>query len=449
MSRLIFILRHPWKAVKPLLPKSLFGRSLIILLTPLIVVQIVLGYIFFDRHTETILRTLSQNISGEVSLIINYIENDPERIKDIRDLVDHNLFMEIQFYPDKKLAQTGMKKNRWLYRILSSALDKRLANPYYLHMDSDTIFMDVETPQGVVSISTLRKRLFSRTTPLVLIWTCLSAVLLFFVAMIFMRNQIRPLQRLAEAAESLGKGDMDKPLISEGATEIRATTDVFIKMRERIKKLLEERTLMLAGVSHDLRTVLTRMKLCLHLPLSQENQEDLKSDVNAMQRMVEGFLNYARNMQNEKSGIINVSDMCRDIIKKYEGETRITFSGVSQALIMGKITLINRCLTNLVLNSIKHASHTWISIHEVDKHVHVYVDDNGSGIKSEFRDHVFEPFYRLDASRNLDDSGSGLGLTIAKQVVMEHGGEITLVDSPKGGLRVQVILPKAGQVSGV
>ncbi len=443
MSNIINNIYHPWKTLKRFFPQSLFGRAIIILLTPLILVQLVLGYIFFDRHTETILRTLSHSIAGEVSLIVNYMENDTQRIHDIQKFVDTHLQVDTHFSEGKKLSTVGMKKNRWLYRILSSALDERLKYPYYLHMNSDTIFIDIQTSQGVIHVSTLRKRLFSRTTPLVLIWTCLSALLLFAVAMIFMRNQIRPLQRLSDAAERFGKGDMDVPLQSVGASEIRATTNAFKSMRGRIKRLIEERTLMLAGVSHDLRTVLTRMKLSLHVAPSLETQTNLKEDVSTMQNMVEGFLNYAKDMQDEKSQTFDISQMCSDILERIpRNKTHLTFSGEKFVFVTAKKTLINRCLTNLMLNSIRHASHTWVHIRVVDTQVQVCIDDNGPGILPQLREEVFKPFYRLDTSRNLNESGSGLGLTIAKQVIVSHGGEISLEESPQGGLRVRVVLLK-------
>jgi two-component system, OmpR family, osmolarity sensor histidine kinase EnvZ len=256
-------MKNPALLFKKVLPRSLFGRFLIILVTPLILVQVVMGYIFFDRHTETILRLLSQTIAGDIQMVIEMAE-DSRDLSRVRELAQQNLQLSLTLRPGEQLLQRGSYKPNWLYGFMEEALQAKRLPPYYLRIDSNKIYLDVEVKQGILHFETSRKRLFSRTTPLVVYWTTASALLLLIVASLFMRNQIRPIRRLAEAAERFGKGqDMDDDYRPEGALEVRKAGQSFNIMRERIRRQLHERTEMLAGVSHDLRTPLARMKLQL------------------------------------------------------------------------------------------------------------------------------------------------------------------------------------------
>lgn len=435
-------MRNPILLMKSILPRSLFGRSLIILVTPLILVQVVLGYIFFDRHTETILRLLSNTIAGDIHMVVEMVE-DGQDFSRVAELAHQNLMLDLKLRNGEHLPRTGIYKSTWLYGFMEDALHDKLKLPYFLRMDQDNIYLDVEVRQGVLYFETPRKRLFSRTTPLVLIWTTASALLLFIVASLFMRNQIRPLRRLGDAAERFGKGQDAGDYRPEGATEVRKAGISFNIMRDRIRRQLNERTEMLAGVSHDLRTPLARMKLELAMMPKNPEVVNLSEDVDQMQRMLEGYLDFARGAGDEVPQSILLSEFFHDLKSQFRNSAlHFTIDCPPGLKIQVKAQMFKRCLMNLLVNSERHADHVWIGAQSSGRFLEVTVDDNGPGIPESQREEVFRPFYRLDVSRNLETGGVGLGLSIARDVIRNHGGQIRLGDSPQGGLRVHIRLPQ-------
>jgi two-component system osmolarity sensor histidine kinase EnvZ len=435
-------MHNPLILIKSILPRSLFGRSLIILVTPLILVQVVLGYIFFDRHTETILRLLSNTISGDIQLIVEMVE-DGQNFDRIAELAHQNLNLDLKLRPGERLKRMGIYKSTWLYGFMEDALHDKLKLPYFLRMDADNIYLDVEIRQGVLHVETPRKRLFSRTTPLVLIWTTASALLLFIVASLFMRNQIRPLRRLADAAERFGRGQDVGDYRPEGASEVRKAGLSFNIMRDRIRRQLTERTEMLAGVSHDLRTPLARMKLQLAMMPRDVEVLNLSEDVDQMQKMLEGYLNFARGAGDESPQRIVFSALLHELKGEFRNSNlQIVIQCPAELKIELKVQLFKRCLMNLLVNSQRHAQHVWIMAHKNGRFLEITLDDDGPGIPESQREEVFRPFYRLDVSRNLETGGVGLGLSIARDVIRNHGGQIRLGESPQGGLRVHVRLPQ-------
>lgn len=455
MSRFLKLLIGPKMLLRRTLPNSLFGRALIILLTPLLLVQVILGYIFIDRHTETILRQLSATIAGDVALVMNWVERDPKAIKSIQEAAQKYMRLDVNFVPQNSLEKYGAHKDSWLYGFMEDALNEALnsysspsslkGKPYYLRMSADKIFISIEAKKkGVLQVSLPRKRLFSRTTPLVLIWTTSSALLLFLVASIFMRNQIRPLRRLAEAADRFGKGDELGELKIEGAHELRMLSRIFNVMRARIQRHLHERTQMLASVSHDLRTPITRMQLQLAMMPEEENNRLLQEDLKQMQFMVEGFLAYAKGTAHESRQAVPIASCIQEIIDTLPGKkNNIEFIPTDNPIVQIKLQLFNRCLTNLLLNANRYASHTWVSLKLTVRTCEIVVDDDGPGIPEEDREKVFQPFYRQDTARNLDEGGTGLGLSIVRDAVRSHGGRIRLDQSPHGGLRVVLAFPRS------
>jgi two-component system osmolarity sensor histidine kinase EnvZ len=438
----MMIMKNPFFYLKSLLPRSLFGRSLIILVTPLILVQLVLGYIFFDRHTDTILRLLSNTIAGDIQLVVEMVE-DGQNISRVSELAHQNLMLDLKFSSGDRLSRVGIYKSSWLYGFMEDALQEKLKYPYFLRMDQDNIFLDVQVRQGVLHMETPRKRLFSRTTPLVLIWTTASALLLFIVASLFMRNQIRPLRRLGDAAERFGKGQDVGDFRPEGATEVRKAGSSFNIMLDRIRRQLNERTEMLAGVSHDLRTPLARMKLQLAMMSKSDEVVNLTEDVDQMQKMLEGYLDFARGAGDESPRTINLLDFLHDLKGQFRNTPlQITTNCPSELKIQVKNQMFKRCMMNLLVNSQKYADHVWIQANINGRFFEIIIDDNGPGIPESQREEVFRPFYRLDVSRNLDTGGVGLGLSIARDVIRNHGGQIRLGDSPQGGLRVYIRLPQ-------
>lgn len=435
-------MKNPVGLLKLIMPRSLFGRSLIILVTPLILVQVVLGYIFFDRHTETILRLLSNTIAGDIQMVVEMVE-DGQRFSRIAELAHKNLMLDLKLREEKRLLRKGIYKSTWLYGFMEDALRDKLKSPYFLRMDQDNIYLDVEVQQGILHFETPRKRLFSRTTPLVLIWTTASALLLFIVASLFMRNQIRPLRRLGDAAERFGKGQDAGDYRPEGATEVRKAGVSFNIMRDRIRRQLNERTEMLAGVSHDLRTPLARMKLQLAMMPRSSETINLSEDVDQMQKMLEGYLDFARGAGDEAPQSILLADFLHELKLRFHNTSlNISIDCPLELKIQVKVQMFKRCLMNLLVNSERYADHVWIGAQSNGRFFEIIVDDNGPGIPPSQREEVFRPFYRLDVSRNLETGGVGLGLSIARDVIRNHGGQIRLGDSPQGGLRVHIRLPQ-------
>ncbi|CAO5676191.1 MAG: Osmolarity sensor protein EnvZ [Holosporales bacterium] len=429
------------KFLKRMIPQSLLGRSLLIIVTPLLLVQVILGHIYFDRHTEDILKLLSKNIAGEISLSLEWMESNPN-IDKIQKLAKKNLDIEIAILPKNKLDRSGIYKKQWLYEHLRVALDEKINKPYFVQMTDDHIFIQVESKHGVLECKMSRKKLFSRTIPLVLIWTSVSALLLFVVASLFMRNQIRPIKRLAKVAEAFGRGNEDMDLKPEGALEVRQASIAFLMMKERITRLLKDRMQMLAGVSHDLRTPLTRLKLQVSLMDDSVDKKEMLNDINEMQDMLECYLSYARDTFIEKMQLKDIGEMVRDVCAKFYSEKfTIKLDVPHDIKILIKPETFNRLLTNLVVNSTVYGTHLSVQVKKTDYFLEIILDDNGPGIPEKERENVFKPFYRLDPSRTRSGGNVGLGLSIVRDAVRSHGGQISLKDSPLGGLRVLIRLP--------
>jgi two-component system osmolarity sensor histidine kinase EnvZ len=434
------VIRHPFRYLKKFMPKSLFGRSIIILMTPLIVVQVILSYIFFERHTDAILDSLAKGIAGDMQMVCDLVDSNMP-IDKISALAKKNFDFTVTLDPKGKVMRYGAFKDKWLYQYMLSQLDVRLNHLYFLRIFEDHIHVEIPHSRGVIMIDTPRKRLYSRTTHLVIIWTALSALLLFIVASLFMRNQIRPISRLADAAESFGRG-MEVNFRPEGATEVRKAGLAFMIMRDRLKRHIQERTEMLAGVSHDLRTPLARMKLQLAMMPKTDDTTDLQHDVDDMQSMVQGFLDFAKGVGQEELSAIRVNDLLKAVINKVRHlPLKVTLTGELDLEIHIKQELFKRCLTNLLLNANRYASELTLNVQADSRYVKFTLDDNGPGIPIGERENVFRPFYRVDSSRNLDSGSVGLGLSIAKDIVNGHGGEMSLDESPSKGLRVIIKIP--------
>lgn len=438
-----FFLKQPIQSLKRLVPDGLFGRSLLILMMPLVIAQISLGYVFFERHTETVLQTIADRIAGNIAIVRMWCTDHRMPFAEIKRIAHDHMSMNVTVEPLQKLERTGQYKNTWLYTPLVTALNEKLGHtPYYVRLTSDFVIITVENDDGLMHITLQQKLFFSRTTPLVLIWTTVSALILFCVASLFMRNQIRPIRRLAKAADAFGRGDDDVSFAPEGAMEVRKAGFAFLHMKERVKRLLSERLEMLAGVSHDLRTPITRLKLSsVMLPEEVPQKQQITSDVTMLHHMVEGFLSYARGVSDEPLTEIVLRSWIEQLVSCHT-KIPIRVEGDLFLKISVKTTFINRCLTNLVVNSEKNADHLLIHVQHVGNMAVITLDDDGPGIPDSEYENVFRPFYRLDHSRNLDSVGVGLGLSVARDVVLSHGGTIELSRSATlGGLRVKISLP--------
>jgi len=433
---------------KRILPRSLYGRSLLILILPLVLGQVIATWIFYDRHWETVARRLSASAAADIALTLDSLTiADDERQRAVvfrRAADDTDLYY--LFRPDETLPKDAHPApGGRMEKLLALAVTERVGLPFQIDGDYDPrdILVSIQMSDGVMQVAVPRKRLFTPTTYIFIMWMVGSSFLLMTIAALFMRNQVKALKRLATAVEDFGKG-RDAPFFRlEGATEVRQAGAAFLKMRERIQRAITQRTEMLAGVSHDLRTPLTRMRLALELQKGDKRAAELKDDVAAMERMVQGYIEFARGEGTEEA---TPTDLAALISELAAGLDR-TGAKVLRAL-PGECVLplrpdaMRRCLGNLIANARRYGDHVWVTLIEGKNQVEVLVDDDGPGIPPAQRENVFRPFFRLDPSRNPETGGTGLGLAIARDVARAHGGDIVLEESPQGGLRARIRLPK-------
>jgi two-component system, OmpR family, osmolarity sensor histidine kinase EnvZ len=437
----------PSKAIKTFLPRSLLGRSLLIIVSPLILLQVISAWIFYDRHWETITRRLTTAVAGEIGMVIDAHRSFPDAEDQQYLLHSARAYLDLRmtFRPDEILPNAPPpQRSGTLERLLGNALRERVRRPFVMDTRSAPreVRIQVQLTDGVLDVVVDRQRLFSSTTYIFVMWMVGTSMILFAVAMIFMRNQIRPIRRLARAVDSFGKGRDAPDFKPEGATEIRHAAAAFTRMRGRIQNAISQRTEMLAGVSHDLRTPLTRMKLQLALLGDRPETEELKADVVEMEKMVEEYLAFARGESAEQVVESDVGTLLREVVSgARHGPAEIVLSANGNLSVPVRPNAFKRCVTNVVGNAASHAGKIVVSAERRGDTVEILVDDDGPGIPEDQREAVFKPFYRLEGSRSRETGGTGLGLTIARDMIRGHGGDLTLETSPLGGVRARLHLP--------
>jgi two-component system, OmpR family, osmolarity sensor histidine kinase EnvZ len=433
--------------VKRFLPRTLFGRALLIIVTPVVLLQVVATWIFYDRHWDTMTHRLAHSVAGEIAMVVDQIDRDADARSRAETLAmaARHMDLVITFEPGAILANADRPLRGLLERTLGGAMDERVRKPFLIdtRVAHEWIEIRVQLAEGVLSVMSPERRLYSATTYIFLLWMVGAAMVLFAIAIIFMRNQIRPIRRLAAAAESFGKGrELSKSFKLEGAAEVRQAAAAFLLMRERIKRQISQRTEMLAGVSHDLRTPLTRMKLQLELFGDLPEVEELKQDVIDMEEMINGYLAFARGEGTESPVPTDLNRLVREVAAGARRDgAAVDVHEEGDFEIQIRPNAVKRCLANLVTNARRHGRHVWLSLGRRDAMVEIMVDDDGPGIPQEAREDVFRPFFRIEQSRNSATGGVGLGLTIARDIARGHGGDVLLADSPKGGLRAILRLP--------
>ena len=435
--------------IKNILPQTLFGRALLIIVTPLILMQAISTFIFFDRHWDTMTRRLAHTLAGDIAFIVDSLTPLPKQL-DLNQIflkADDILHIRLTYSPEEILVK---KKpfQQWdrVRKSLRDALKERVRRPFSIDTikKERRIEIKVQLPQGLLNVNVHEKRLYSSTPYIFLMWMIGSSLVLFAIAIIFMRNQIRPIRRLAIAARSFGMGRGSSEIKPSGAKEVRQATQAFRQMRERISRQFAQRTEMLAGVSHDLRTPLTRMKLQIEMLERTPETRELQDDIQEMERMIDGYLTFARGEGSESLSKINLASLIEEIISTERRDGSV-INFVNKSKTIKSVTLrpqaIKRAITNLIINSKKYAETVKVGFEYNSEHAIITIDDNGPGIKPEHRDDVFKAFFRLDPSRNTDTGGTGLGLTIAKDIVQSHGGDLLLSEASLGGLRATLTLP--------
>lgn len=432
------------------MPATLMGRSALIILIPLILVQIISTFIFYDNHWETMSRRLAQGLAGDISHIRVYLRDNPtpEDFAWIRSSARQTMQLDIDYEQRAALpASETINAEGPFPDVLTRELWRELKRPFTIDFDrSDReIEINMQLPGGVLHVLAPRKRLFSSTTYVFVLWMVGSSMLLFGVAALFLNVQVRAVRRLARAADSFGKGRDVPNFKPEGAREVRQAALAFTAMRNRIQRQIDQRTKMLAGVSHDLRTPLTRLRLQIEMlgGAAPEDVSDIKEDIDEMERMLDGYLAFARGEGDEASEPTNLEDLLNDIHRRFQhSEATVT---LNMENVGGEITTkpiaIRRCLANLISNATRYGSRVEIKAKRTGAHIEINVDDNGPGIADDQRESVFKAFYRIDASRNPETGGVGLGLTIARDIARSLGGNVVLGDSPTGGLRSTVRIP--------
>jgi len=438
---------QPRGLLKRLLPRTMFGRSLLIVVVPLVLLQAIAAWVFYDRHWAAVSWRLSAGVVGDIALLIEAMQlagsaTDTARLLDrgtsVTDL-DFTLRRGARLQPPPPGGGSLLEEQ------LMQAMQGRVDLPYRIDAQGDPrgIEIDVQLPVGVLAVAVPSKRLFSPTTYIFVMWMVGSSLVLLAVATIFLRNQVKSLRRLAAAADGFGKGHEVPFFKVEGALEVRQAAIAFLKMRDRIQRQIRQRTQMLAGVSHDLRTPLTRMKLALELLRDDPAARELKSDVAEMERMVHGYLDFARGEGTEAPVETDISLLLEDIAAAVRRQgASLSLAVPAECVMPVRPNALRRCLGNLIGNACRHSSHVWLTGVAIADGIDILVDDNGPGIRPSDRDRAFRAFVRLDPSRNPSTGGVGLGLTIARDVARSHGGEITLENSPQGGLRARVHLPR-------
>jgi len=433
------------RPVRKFLPRTLLGRSLLIILVPLLLVQAVALMIFYGSHLNLISRRLSGAVAGELAQtirLVNAAATPGERLLVLR-MAEDDFDLRLRFDDDGHIR--ALKAQNVLGPMdddLAEALRQRVGLPFTMDWQADPLWVlvDMQMPEGLLHVQVPRKRLYTSMVYLFVVWVAGSSILLFTIAALFMRNQVRAIRRLALAAEDFGLGRDAGPIRPEGAAEVRRAATAFNRMQDRIRRFLTQRTEMLAGVSHDLRTPLTRLRLALAMlpqdgPLAAD-AADMTADVEEMERMIGGYLAFARGEQAEQAQEIDLAA----VLEEVAAGARRTGAAVSLEAPEGLMLklrpdAVRRAVTNLVDNARRHAARVALAASAAGRNVVVTVDDDGPGIPPERRESVFRPFESGAAG------GTGLGLTIARDIVRAHGGDIVLEESPLGGLRARIRLP--------
>ena len=430
-----------------LMPKGLYARSLIIIITPVVLLQAIVAFVFMERHFQIVTARLTAAVVADIAAIVDLIETYPQdgSYKQIDRIAKERLGLHIAVLPPGPLPPAGPKPFfSHLDRTFSREITQQIGKPFWIDTvgRSNLVEIRIQLDSHVLRVFARRRQIYASNSLIFISWMVGTSVVLLAIAIIFLRNQIRPILQLASAVDDFGKGRAVPDFRPRGAREVRRATVAFHDMRTRVERQIEQRTAMLAGVSHDLRTILTRFRLQLALIEDSADVDALKKDVDDMNRMLEGYLAFARGDSGEETVETDIDMLLREIgheVKVSGHEPRVSFSG--EPMVKIRPQGFKRCIVNLVKNACRHGKTVAVAgVHE-GGHLTITVDDDGPGIPVEERDAVFKPFYRLDDARNIDESGTGLGMPIARDIARSHGGDITLSDSPLGGLRVTVTIP--------
>ena len=445
-------LRRAWRGaargIADLLPKGLYARSLLIVIIPMVLLQTGVAYLFMQRHWDLVTHRLSNAVARDVGAMVDLYGALPAGVDDPRlHAVAARFRMDVESLPPgplpPKMPTTFFNDLDPLTRALPEEIAAQVKFPFWVDTVGRSGLMEIRVDLGgrTLRFVTRRTLAYEPNVHIFILWMLVASIVLVTIAILFLRNQIRPILRLAEAAEDFGKG-RDVEFYPRGAREVRQAGYAFVEMKRRIERATEQRTAMLNGVSHDLRTILTRFKLSLAVIDESAEIEPLQQDVDEMRRMLEAYLAFARGDAGEATQPTDLRAILESLRTEAERHgARVDVEVKGDLTVKVRPLAIKRCIGNLVANAQRHAKSIVIRATREQRFVTICVDDDGPGIAPEHREDVFRPFHRLDEARNQDEGGTGLGLAIARDVARSHGGDITLATSPVGGLRASVRLP--------
>lgn len=434
-------------------PATLFGRSLMIIVLPIALMQAAVTYAFFEAHWQTVTSRLSEGLAGDIAWAVESYKDDPspESFARLSERAEESLGLSIALQPGRRIPEHRRDPPALIEpffapvdRSLERALSARLDDPYWFDTTRYPAYVDIRVaaPGGVMRVLAPREHAFATQGHIFVLWLTIATVLLTTVAILFIRNQVRAIERLAAAAEAFGRGGEDAKFKPHGAREVRQAARAFLDMRARIQRHIDQRTALLASVSHDLRTPLTRLKLALALAEPGARTADMKRDLAEMEHMIDEYLAFARGEAGEASEAVSL----RPLLEAVAADARAMGATVTTAVdatlsAAARPLALRRALGNLAQNAAAHGDHVALAARAVANGVEITVDDDGPGIPAPRREEAFTAFARLDESRNQNLKGVGLGLAIARDVARGHGGDITLETSPLGGLRAVLRLP--------
>lgn len=440
----------PVRLLKRMSPRGLFSRSLIIIVAPMVVLQGIVTYAFFVRHYDIVTRHMAHNVAGDIAFLTNIAESYPTgpARSHLLDLAARSLGFRIALSPGSKLGTPYRHSSIDLKHAMDAIFATRLGmkHPFTSDAVSNVVDLEVQTSAGVLKVEIPRDQLVASNADIFILWMVGSSLVLIAVAILFLRNQVKPIERLAAAADAFGKGRAVPDFKPYGATEVRKAAQAFITMRARIDRYVQQRTEMLAGVSHDLKTPLTRLRLQLAMAGIGEDTGPLLQDVRDMEHMLDEYLDFARGDSGEEAERADLGEVLAEAAfaaasARTGGNDRLRLEAPTGIALAVKRNALKRCATNLIDNALKHGNRVDVALTQNSRFVEILVDDDGPGIPEARREEAFRPFHRLDEGRNLQAGGVGLGLAIARDIARAHGGDITLGVSRLGGLRAALRLP--------
>ena len=429
------------KKFKDILPKGLYSRSLLIIIIPVVVLQGILTFVFLDRHWQLVTRKLSSAVASEIATFVDVAPS--LGLNKVIELSKKFYDAEVNYIPNEKIINDLPKPINLVENTLSKELAKTINDNFWVdaHTYEKRVIVQIEKKEGIYEFIIPRRNVYATNSHIFLVWMVISSLLLVSVAVIFMRQQIKPIEKLSKAAQQFGLGKKMENFKPSGATEVRRAAEAYLKMQERIERFIEQRTLMLAGVSHDLRTPLTRLKLQLEMLSDDKTNIELLSDVNEMQKMLENYLDFAEDVTREKAKKTDLKKMIKEIIiSESTGNKTIKFNIKDDEPIFFECRTIamKRCITNLLNNACSYGDDIRVDLKKKRDVINISIEDNGPGIDKTDFDKAIKPFIRLDSSRNQNIPGSGLGLSISQDITSNHGGKLIMSKSNLGGLKVQL-----------